>query len=155
MNVYDDFEYIRWIRGLGSERLPTASYALLSTLKKVYFLPSGRNWECLSSVFYRPVNKYFCIRLLASARHVSPAVLWTLWPGGGSEPLTSAPCSEFMTQSLILSIYFCRGLGISPLRIKHSAEFFSGRSWPKICPGIMFFGFFGEFGFFFWEDLCS
>ena len=28
---------------------------------------------------------------------------------------------------------------------KHLAEFFSGRSWPKICPGIIFFGVFEKF----------
>ena len=39
-----------------------------------------------------------------------------------------------------------RGLGISPLRIINikSAEFFSGRSWPNICPGTIFFVFFGK-----------
>ena len=32
-------------------------------------------------------------------------------------PLTSAPRSDFMEQSLILSIDVCRGLGMSPLRV--------------------------------------
>ena len=32
---------------------------------------------------------------------------------------------------------------------KHLAEFFSGRSWPKIGPGIIFFGIFGKFETFF------
>ena len=72
--------------------------------EKVLFLPSGRDWELLSSVFYTSLNKYLCIRRLAGVRHISPAVLWTLWPDGGMEPLTSAPRSEFMTQSLVLSI---------------------------------------------------
>ena len=58
---------------------------------------------------------------------LSPAVSWTPCRKGGSEPLTSAPRSDFMTQSLVLSIDVGRGLGISPLRIKHFAEFFSGR----------------------------
>ena len=34
------------------------------------------------------------------------------------------------------------------------AEFFSGRSWPKMCPGSIFFVFFDKF-FFFSGDLCS
>ena len=46
------------------------------------------------------------------------------------------------------------GLGISPLRIKHLAELFSGRSWPNICPGNIFFGFFGKFETFF-EKICA
>ena len=37
MNVDDDLEYIRWIRGLGGERLPAASYALLPNLEKGLF----------------------------------------------------------------------------------------------------------------------
>ena len=61
--------------------------------------------------------------------------------GCGSEPVTSAPRSEFMTQSLVLSIRVCRGLRISPLRIKHFAECFSGRSCPNIRPGIASFVF--------------
>ena len=36
---------------------------------------------------------------------------------GGSKPLTSAPRSDFMAQSLVLSMSVCRGLGISPLGI--------------------------------------
>ena len=32
---------------------------------------------------------------------------------------------------------------------QHLAELFSGRSWPKICPGITFFGVFGRFETFF------
>ena len=58
-----------------------------------------------------------------------------------------------MTQWLILSTDVQRALGISPLRIKHLAEFFSGRSWPKICPRIFFFGFFEKFETFF-SKIC-
>ena len=117
--------------------------------EKVLFLPSGRDWELLSSVFYTSLNKYLCIRRLAGVRHISPAVLWTLWPDGGMEPLTSAPRSEFMTQSLVLLIDVYRGLGISPLRTKHFAECFSGRSWPNICPGITSYLVFRFFKFVF------
>ena len=41
MNVDDDLEDIRWIRGLGGERLPVASYALLPNLKKGIFFAIG------------------------------------------------------------------------------------------------------------------
>lgn len=37
----------------------------------------------------------------------------------------SAPRSDLMTQSLVLPIDVCRGLGISPLRMKHFAVYFS------------------------------
>ena len=59
------------------------------------------------------------------------------WVGAPNEPR-----SDFMAQSLALSIDVCPGLGISPLRIKHLAEFFSGQSWPNICPGMIFVLFF-------------
>ena len=55
------------------------------------------------------------------------------WVGAPNEPR-----SDFMAQSLALSIDVCPGLGISPLRIKHLAEFFSGQSWPNICPAMFF-----------------
>ena len=37
---------------------------------------------------------------------------------------------------------------------KHLAEFFSGRSWPKIGPGIIFFGVFEKFETFF-SKICA
>ena len=39
-----------------------------------------RQLKFLSSVFYTPAATFFCIRRLAGARNVSPAVVWTLWP---------------------------------------------------------------------------
>ena len=59
-----------------------------------------------------------------------------------------------MTQSLVLSIDVCHGLGISPLRFKHLAELFSGRSWPNTCRGMMFLRFFFKVWNFSCEDLC-
>ena len=41
VNVDDVFEDIWWIRGLGGEKLPAASYALLSNLKKGLFFAIG------------------------------------------------------------------------------------------------------------------
>ena len=76
VNVDDGLEDIRWIRGLGGEKLPAASYALLPNLKKKHiFLPSERDRDFLSPVFYTAAPKCFCIRRLAGARHVSPAML--------------------------------------------------------------------------------
>ena len=49
VNVDDVFEDIWWIRGLGGEKLPAASYALLSNLKKGLFFAIGegsRNFVC-------------------------------------------------------------------------------------------------------------
>ena len=75
VNVDDGLEDIRWIRGLGGEKLPAASNALLSNLKKGLFLPPERDREFLSPVFYTAAPKCVCIRRLAGARHLSPVVL--------------------------------------------------------------------------------
>ena len=70
----DGLADIRWIRGLGGENLPAASYALLPDLKKVYFFPSERDRELLSPVFCTAAPKRVCTKRLAGARHVSPSV---------------------------------------------------------------------------------
>ena len=54
-----------------------------------------------------------------------------------------------MAQSLVLAIDDCPGLRISPLRTNISLSLLSGRSWPKIGPGIVFFGVFEKFESFF------
>ena len=56
-----------------------------------------------------------------------------------------------MTQSLVSSLDVCRGLGISPLRFKHLVEFFSGRSWLNIWPGIITIVFFSNLEPFVWR----
>ena len=57
-------------------------------------------------------------------------------PEGGSEPLTSAPRSDFVAQSLVWSIDVCRVLGISPLRINIWPNFFRpilAQDLPRNC----------------------
>ena len=141
MHVDDGLEDIRWIRGLRGERLPAASYALLPNPKKGHsFLPSERDQKMLSPVFYTAAPKCVCIRRLSGARHLSPVVLWTLWPDGGSEPLTSAPRSDFMARSLVLSIDVCRGLGISSLRANIWPNFSQADMGPRSaqeCSGFL------------------
>ena len=75
VNVDDGLEYIKWIRGLGGEKLPAASYALLPNLKKGLFCAIGEGSIFLSPVFYTAAPKCVSIRRLAGARHLSPAVL--------------------------------------------------------------------------------
>ena len=114
--------------------------------KKAYFVPSEWDRDFFSPVFYTATPKCVCIRRLAGARHVSPAVSWTLWPEGGSEPLTSAPRSAFMAQSLVLSMSVEDSESLRFEWNEHLAEFFSGRSWPNICPGFFFSVFFFSSG---------
>ena len=70
VNIDDGLEDIRWIRGLGGEKLPAASYAFLPNLENGLFLPSERDRDFLSPVFYTAAPKRVCIRRLAGDRHV-------------------------------------------------------------------------------------
>ena len=60
VNIDDGLEAIMWIRCLGGERLPTASYALRPNLNKLFFSPRSsserRDGDFLSSVFYTPAD---------------------------------------------------------------------------------------------------
>ena len=92
------------------------SYALCPKLKKnVRFLPLEWDRDFNSSVFCTPAAKCFFLRRLTGARHISPAFVWTL-PKGWPEPLTSAPCADFMTPSLFFPIDVWGGLG-SPTNV--------------------------------------
>ena len=51
MNVDDSLEDIRWIRGLGGEKLPAASYALLPNLKKRSIFCHRRGIETFCGLF--------------------------------------------------------------------------------------------------------
>ena len=71
----DGLEDIRWIRGLGGEKLPAASYALLPNLKNGLFFAIGEGSRICIACFLHSRAKCVCIRRLAGARHLSPVVL--------------------------------------------------------------------------------
>ena len=75
MNVDDDLEDIRWIRGVGGEKLPAASYAFLPKLKKGLFFAIGVGSSNFVVCFLDTRGQNVVIRRRAAARHVSPAVL--------------------------------------------------------------------------------
>ena len=128
---------------------------LRSSLKpeKGLLLPSERDGDFLSPVFYTAASKCVCITRLVGARHLSPVVLWTMWPEGGSEPLTSAR-SDFTAQSLDLSIDVCPGLGISPFEQTFGWDFLRP-IFAQDRPRNYFLGGIWIFWNFFFEDLCS
>ena len=84
VSVDDGPEDIRWTRVLGGEKLPAASYCFFLKLKGLFFCHRRgiENFCRLFSTQQRPnTPKYVCIKPLAGARHVPPAVVWTLlWP---------------------------------------------------------------------------
>ena len=75
VNVDDGPEDIRWIQGLGGEKLPPASYAFLLKPDFSFFLCIGEGSITLSPVFYSAAPIRGFIRRMAGARRVSPAVL--------------------------------------------------------------------------------
>ena len=77
MNVDGGLKDSRWIRGLGVRGCPRRpTYALLPNLKKgLVFVIGEESRFFLSSVFYTPAAKCFCIRRLAGARNISPGVV--------------------------------------------------------------------------------
>ena len=56
-------------------------------------------------------------------------------------PLPSAPRSDFMAQSLVLSIDVCRGLGISPLRLNIWLSFSQADLGPRSAQELFFWFF--------------
>ena len=148
----DDLEDIRWIRGVGGEELPTASYALLPNLKKVL---------CSSP---KPEERpFFAIGegsriLVACLRRSSTQMCWNQTPGRRPPPVTGRFMNTVVTRgwarapderppfrfhgAVVDFVHRClsrtRNLADSS---KHLAEFFSGRSWPKISPRFFFSGF--------------
>ena len=75
VNVDDGLEDIRWIRGLGGEKLPAASYALLPNLKKGLFFAIREGSRNFVAYFLHSSAQCVCIRRLAGVRHLSPVVL--------------------------------------------------------------------------------
>ena len=115
MNVDDGLEDIRWIRGLGGEKLPAASYAVLPNLKRGLFFAIGEGSRFFVACFLHS-SAQMCL-YQKPGRRPPPTTgrfvntVTRGWVG----TLTSASRSDFMAQSLVLSIDACPGLGISPL----------------------------------------
>ena len=140
MNVDDGLEDIRWIRGLGGEKLPAASNALLPNLKKGQFFAIGEGWRFFVACFLHG-SAQMCLFQTPGRR--PPRIIGrfenTLTRGWVGAPNERAPFRfrgavvDFVDRCLSRT----RNLAASN---KHLAEFFSGRSWPQIGPGIIFFG---------------
>ena len=147
-------EDIRWIRGLEGEKLPAASYAIFPNLKKGLFFPIGEG------------SRFF----VACSLHSSAQMCLCQTPGRRPPPITSrfvntvtrgwvgAPNERapFRFHGTLVGyadrrLSRTRNLAASN---KHLAAFFSGRSWPKIGSGIIFFGVVEKFESFF-SKICA
>ena len=69
--------------------------------------------------------------------------------------LTGAPRSDFMAQSLVLSIDVCPGLGISPLRTNIWLSYSQADLGPRSTQELFFSGFLKSLKLFFRKKICA
>ena len=136
--------------------MPAASYALLLNLKRGLFFAIGEGSSFLSPVFYVHSSAQKCLYRTPGRR--PPPVIGrfvnTVTRGWVGAPNERAPFIFHGTVVGFVDRCLSRTRNLAALN-KHLAEFFSGRSWPKIGPGIIFFGVFEKLETSFFEDLCS
>ena len=154
MNVDDGLEDIRWIRGLGSEKLPAASYALLPNLKKalVFAIREGSKFS-VACILHTRGQPFLHQTPGRRPPRITGRVVNTVARGWVGAPNERAPL-RLMAQSLVLSIHVCRGLGILPVRINIWLSFSHTDLGPTSAQDF-FFSFSSKFGTFFFEVLCS
>ena len=145
---------IRWIRGLGGEKLLAASYALLPNLKKGLFFAIGEASRIFVACFLHSSTQ-MCLYQTPDRRPppITGRIVNTVTRGWVGAPNGRAPFRFHgaVVGFVIRCLSRTWNLAASNKRL---AEFFSGRSWPKIGPGIIFFGVFVKFEKNF-EDLRS
>ena len=140
MNVDDDLEDIRWIRGLRGEKLPAASSSSPKPKKSPIFC-HRRVIENSSRLFLHSSAQMCLFQTPGrrpppiTGRFVNTVTRgWVEVPNGRAPFRFHGAVVRFVDRCLSRT----RNLAASN---KHLAEFFSGRSWPKIGPGIVFSGF--------------
>ena len=140
MKVDGGLEDIRWIHGLGGEKLP-ASYALLPNLKRAYFCHRRgiENFCRLFSTQQRP-------NVFVSDAWPAPATYHRSFcehcdQRVGRSPQRAHPVSDFMAQSLVFSLDVCPRLGISQLRIYIWLSFSQAFLGPRSAQELFFSGF--------------
>ena len=153
MNVDDGLENIRWIRGLGGERLPAASYPILNLKKGLFFAIGGRSRNSVVC-FLHSSSQVFLYQTPGRRPPPITGRFVNTVTRGWSEPLTSAPSSDFMAQSLVLSIDVCPGLGIPPLQTNIWLSFSKAHLGPRSAQESFVSGFLKKLETFF-SKICA
>ena len=155
MNVDDGLEDIRWIRGLGGEKLPAASNALLSNLKKGLFFAIGEGSRIFLACFLHS-SAQMCLYQTPGRRPppITGRFVNNVTRGRVGDPNGRAPYRFHGAVVGFVDRCLSRTRNHAASN-KHLAEFFPGRSWLNIYPGFFFFLFCQVWNFFFVEDLCS
>ena len=137
VHLDDGLEYIMWMRDLGEERLIVASYALHPNQKNCLFFAIVEGSRTFVVCFLHTSGEIcFCRTRGRSPPQITSHRVNTVtlgWVGALSE---RGPFRFY--DAIAVFVDRCRGRGLSPFRMKHTAEFFSGRSCPKIRPGFLF-----------------
>ena len=138
MNANDGLENIRWIRGLGGGKLPSASYALFPNLKKDQFFAIGEGPIIIVACFLHNSDQ-MCLYLTPGRRPppITRRFVNTVTKGWVGAPNERAPFRFHGAVVVFVDRCLSRTRNL-PASNKHLAEFFSGRSWPNIGPGIFF-----------------
>ena len=134
MNVDDCLEGIRWIRGLGGEKLPAASNALLPNLKKGLFFAIGEGSENFCRLFSTQQRP----NVFVSDAWPAPATYHRSFcehcdQRVGRSAYRTNPCRFHGAVVGFVDRCLSRTRKLAASN-KHLAEFFSGRSWPNIGP---------------------
>ena len=130
------------VRGLGGEKLPAASNALLRNLKKGLFFDIGEGSRIFVAYILHS-SAQMCVYQTPGRRPppMTGRFVNTVTRGWVGAPNGRAPFR--FHGAVVVFVDRClsrtRNLAASNKRL---AEFFSGRSWAKIGPGIIFFGVF-------------
>ena len=111
-----------------------------------YFLPSERDREFLRYVLYTPAANCFCIR--RRSPRIIGRVANTVTTGWVEAPKKRVPFRIHDPVVGFIDRCLSRAGNLAASN-KHLAEFSSGRSWTKICPGIIFSGFLKSLKLFF------
>ena len=134
--------------------MPAASYALLPNLKKGLFFAIGEGSRILVACFLHSSAHMYLYQTPGrrpppiTGRFVNTVVRgWVGAPNGRAPFRFHGAVVGFVDQCLSRT----RNLAASN---EHLAEFFSGRSWPKICQKLFYSVFLQTLNLFF-EDLCS
>ena len=155
MNVDNGLEDIGWIRGLGGEKLPSASNALLSNPKKGLFFAIGEGSRIFVGCFLHSSAQMSLYQTPGRRPpHITGRFVNSVIRGWVGAPNERAPFRFHGAVGGFVDRCLSRTRNLAASNI-HLAEFFSGRSWPKTGPGNTFFGVFEEFNTFFFEDLFS
>ena len=142
MNVDDGLEDIRWIRGLGGEKLPAASYALLPNPKNHLFFAIGEGSRIFVACFLHS-SAQMCLYQTSGWRRPPPITgrfVNTVTRGWVGAPNGRAPFRLHRAVVGLVDRCLCRTRNLAASSFS-LAEFFSGPSWPKVGPGIIYSGF--------------